>query len=307
MKDMIPPGGGLPEFIRSIIEIKYNGKTALDEMKRAAGLWDGLMYGEGIVAVGDVSNYDYTFDVKEKSGIYYHTFVELLDTAGESAQESFGNGLEVVEEARKRGLKATLVPHANYTMCDELMALAGGGLISDEGVRAEGIVSVHFKESVEMGGSEETLQTLGCIRPDRPLLLVHCIYATEEDIDAATDKFKTVTFVPCPCSNSYIENRLPDLDIFRRKGLHIALGTDSLSSNTQLSMVEEIKCIQKHLPHIPLTETVTWATQNGAQALGIDSWAGSFEPGKKPGIVLLTGVDFEKMRLTDAAKGKKIV
>ena len=72
-------------------------------------------------------------------------------------------------------------------------------------------------------------------------------------------------------------------------------------------MVEEIKCGQKHLPHIPLTEIVMWATKNGAEALGISDWAGSFEVGKRPGAVLLTGVDFETMSLTDDTKGKRII
>jgi cytosine/adenosine deaminase-related metal-dependent hydrolase len=34
-----------------------------------------------------------------------------------------------------------------------------------------------------------------------------------------------------------------------------------------------------------------WATINGARALQMDKHLGSFEPGKKPGVVLIKGVD----------------
>lgn len=307
VKGMIPPGGGLPEFIRRIIEIKYGGGTSREEMERAAGLWDDVMYKEGVVAVGDVSNYGYTFDTKQRSRIDYHTFVELLDVENEPAQESFRNGLKRLKEAESRGLKATLVPHANYSMCDELLGLAGGEIVSEDGVRADGLVSVHFKESVEMGGPEETRRTLGGVSASRPVLLVHCIYATEEDVDAALAKFgKGMTMVSCPCSNRYIEDRIGDVDLFARKGIRIALGTDSLSSNTQLSLVEEIKCMQEARPGLPLAEIVRWATLNGAEALGIADWAGSFETGKRPGVVLLDRVDFNRMRLTPATRGKRL-
>jgi cytosine/adenosine deaminase-related metal-dependent hydrolase len=36
---------------------------------------------------------------------------------------------------------------------------------------------------------------------------------------------------------------------------------------------------------------LSWATINGAQALQMDKHLGSFEPGKKPGVVLINGVD----------------
>jgi cytosine/adenosine deaminase-related metal-dependent hydrolase len=36
---------------------------------------------------------------------------------------------------------------------------------------------------------------------------------------------------------------------------------------------------------------LSWATINGAQALQMDKHLGSFELGKKPGVVLINGVD----------------
>ncbi len=51
--------------------------------------------------------------------------------------------------------------------------------------------------------------------------------------------------------------------------------------------MDEIKTIRKAFPAIPIKELLTWATINGAQALNMQDRLGSFETGKRPGVVLL--------------------
>jgi len=70
-------------------------------------------------------------------------------------------------------------------------------------------------------------------------------------------------------------------------GAALTLGTDSYSSNWQLSIASEIKTIKERLPELPLDLILQWATINGAKALDRDDELGSFEKGKKPGVVLL--------------------
>ena len=67
----------------------------------------------------------------------------------------------------------------------------------------------------------------------------------------------------------------------------MVLGTDSLASNWSLNLLDEIKTIRKHFPNIPLEEILQWATLNGAAALGMQDVLGSFEKGKKPGVLLM--------------------
>ena len=67
----------------------------------------------------------------------------------------------------------------------------------------------------------------------------------------------------------------------------IVLGTDSLASNHSLSMLDELKTIVHYFPTIPLAELLQWATLNGAKALQMDDTLGSFEKGKKPGVLLI--------------------
>ena len=92
----------------------------------------------------------------------------------------------------------------------------------------------------------------------------------------------------CPNANKYISNQLPDVDMFIKSSGSIVLGTDSLASNHQLSILDEIKTIRSAFPGISLETTLQWATMNGARALQLQSLMGSFEKGKKPGVNLIT-------------------
>ncbi len=308
VKGMIPAHKGLPVFIDTIIDIKKRNEVSDEQKSSLADIWDHVMYNEGITAVGDHNNNDYVYSVKKKSRIHYHSFVELFDMDGKTAEETFSWGLERVKTSLQYGIEATISPHANYTMEERLIRLTGGEDVLPDGRFADGLCSVHFKESEVLGGPEERRLILNSISANRTgVLLVHCIYATEEDLSAARDKFgDKLTVVPCPLSNLYIEERLPDIQLMKRMGLRIALGTDSLSSNTVLSMVEEMRCLQEHL-NLPLPEVVKYATENGAVALGIDDWAGTIEVGKKPGLVLLSDVDMSNMRLKAKSKGRRLI
>jgi imidazolonepropionase-like amidohydrolase len=91
------------------------------------------------------------------------------------------------------------------------------------------------------------------------------------------------------------------------EGVDITLGTDSLSSNDVLSMVQEIKCLHSYFPDIPLAQIIEWSTMNGAKFLGVQERLGSFEPGKSPGVVLIDNIDWDKMKLTDSSKSVRLV
>jgi imidazolonepropionase-like amidohydrolase len=65
--------------------------------------------------------------------------------------------------------------------------------------------------------------------------------------------------------------------------------------------------LQQHFPEITLEELVLWSTFNGAKALQVENRFGSFEPGKQPGVNLITGADLKNLRLTDKCQLKLII
>ena len=90
-----------------------------------------------------------------------------------------------------------------------------------------------------------------------------------------------------------------------KRGASIALGTDSLASNDNLSMLDEIRL----LGDVPLAQALRWATLGGAEALGLEDELGSVEVGKRPGIVLLEGLCIEhgQLRLTSFTTSRRLL
>jgi cytosine/adenosine deaminase-related metal-dependent hydrolase len=66
-----------------------------------------------------------------------------------------------------------------------------------------------------------------------------------------------------------------------------------------------MKTIIKRFPKIAHTQLFQWATINGAKALQMDNTFGSFEAGKKPGIILIEKNEGES--LTQQSSIKKIL
>ena len=312
---MIPQHTSLFGFIQQM-----TSRPQLNEQDQISAILkaDSKMVAEGIVAVGDISNTSISFDIKTSSPIFYRNFIEVYGSSPAIADTQFNKGSAVVAQAALRGLSASLTPHAPYSMSDKLFKL-----VVAEAIKV-GILSIHNQESQDENeyfingkgpfakqlaiddiepfttiGKTSIHRVLNELTESIKLLLIHNIYTSEEDYDIAVDRNKDTNWVLCPNSNLYIEKQLPPVELFRRKGANIAIGTDSLASNTSLSMLEELKAIAKYFRDVRLEELLTWATLGGAKALGFDEHLGSFEIGKKPHVVLIEGVDFSAMQLTN--------
>jgi len=133
---------------------------------------------------------------------------------------------------------------------------------------------------------------------------VHNTFTKKSDIAIANKHFNKVYWAFCPNANLYIENQLPNIPLFYELNQKCTIGTDSLTSNHQLSVLDELKTIQVNFPQIPLTEILKWATLNGAEAFNLSDKIGSFEIGKTPGINLISNINFEKMQLKPESKVK---
>ena len=138
------------------------------------------------------------------------------------------------------------------------------------------------------------------------MLLVHEVCLDELGASLARRILAHPFFAVCPRSNLFIHNALPPIELMRRSGIPICVGTDSLSSNDSLDMVSELRCLQENFSHVPLGEMLIWACRNGAEFLGKSGRFGTIEPLKRPGIVLIGGLSPEG-RLTDASASRRLV
>ena len=96
-------------------------------------------------------------------------------------------------------------------------------------------------------------------------------------------------YILCPNANLYIENKLPDISLLQAQNCILTLGTDSLASNSQLSIIDEINTIIKHQSHISIDSLLQAATYNGAKFLGIENQFGLIEEKRNCGLNLIEG------------------
>jgi cytosine/adenosine deaminase-related metal-dependent hydrolase len=304
MKGMIPAHTGLQEFVKQIVALRQVAPEAIQE---AIVLAEAEMMANGIVAVGDISNTLDTLSQKAKHNLAYYSFVELYDLDPTLAADKIVAGLEIQKQFQENCVRASIVPHAPYSVTNDLWHL----LSAHFGIHT---ISMHNQETPDendffktktgsfLGMYERTkvnldffkatgLSSLQSILPifkkAHHGILVHNSFTSAEDIQAVHAIMSNAFWCLCPNANQYIEQTMPPVKLLRSEKANIVIGTDSYASNWSLSVLDELKTIQQHHPEIPLEEMLGWATINGARALQMDKQLGSFEKGKKPGVVLI--------------------
>ena len=307
MKDMIPAHTGLQEFVKQIVSLRKVEEHVIEEAIKKA---EDEMLANGIVAVGDISNTLDTLAQKEKYRIAYYTFVELYDLDPTRAHDKIIAGIANQKAFQDKCIRASLVPHAPYSVTQNLWKLLathfGAHTISmhnqetpDENeffkTKTGSFLGMYERTKVNLDFFEPTgISSLQSVLPifknAAASILVHNSFTNAEDIAAVKNQMPNTFWCLCPNANMYIEQTMPPIELLRANGANIIVGTDSYASNWSLNILDELKTIQKHNAHIPLEEMLGWATLNGALALQMESTLGSFEKGKKPGVVLIENV-----------------
>ena len=327
LKGQFRKGTGMAGFIDQINEMRDN-KSMEEKLHDLTVAMDSL-WEQGVVAMADISNCADSFAVKASHPMYTRTFLEVFGTEPEDCAAVMDGVLQLKEVADGFGIDAAPTPHACYTMSPELVTA-----VSVEGLKS-GFLSFHSEETVEeeemlkygSGKMWENRVKAGMSVPpvtgkssllyfidrllaghpapfDEHILLVHECCMDQEGIDAAKAVMNHPFVAVCPLSNLFIHNALPPIDLMRRNGLKVCVGTDSLSSNDDLNIVDELFCLQRNFPEVPLGELLTWASRNGAEFLAKPEF-GTLEPGKRPGLVLIDNLDADG-RLTAASKSHRL-
>ncbi|MFN0274147.1 MAG: amidohydrolase family protein [Chitinophagales bacterium] len=326
LKNTFPEKTGLPEFLMQVT--KHQGAD-IAEKQIAMEKADEEMYRNGIVAVGDISNSTDSFAIKARKNIYYHTFAELLSLNPNKVFEAIQKGEKLLASARGFGIHASLAPHAPYSLSVELLKIISSHCYengkpttihmlesNDENefyMQGSGLIRKLYRElniPIDDFFSPTKKTSLESLLPfmnrNVKTMLVHNTIATAWDAEWAEDMHPNLYWCFCPNANLYIEDRLPDIPQLLQQVQYITIGTDSLASNHQLSVLEELKTIQNRFPEIRTEDMMRWATLYGAKFLGIDERFGSFEVGKFPGVTLIEGIDLNTLNIS-AAKPRRII
>lgn len=319
MKGLVPDKTGLPQFIMQIVSRRNENADLKQEAIQKA---DEEMWSNGIEAVGDICNTSDTLSTKLRSKIEYHSFVEVFSFDSSKAEEVLAVGKSVANEYTKKGLKATVVPHAPYSVSESLFAG-----IRDQQQNHPGCISIHNQETnseneMFISGTGELVEifkrfgedfsnfkpqfssALDYHLPQLPSnvnsVLVHNTMTNREEITEANKLNSNLFWCTCANANKYIEDRIPNLPVWFDTGANVCVGTDSLASNHQLSILSELQLIQSAYPNLELHDLLKSATLIGAEALNLETKKGSFQKGKLPGVLLLKNVELISGNLSDS-------
>ena len=320
MKGLIPEKTGLVDFVFKVVSQRHFPD---EEIFAAVETAETGMLKNGIVAVGDICNNTLSLPQKIKQRLFYHNFIEASGWLPAVADTRFKRALQYYHEFKNAqilpGAKSTIVPHASYSVSNELWQAITPYFTGK-------VASIHNQETLHedeffQQGTGDFLRMYTMMKLDNSfhqptgksslqsylhrlsaaasLLLVHNSYTSDADIvfamTHARDIDQALYWCICINANKYIEDCVPAVDKLRKRNARIVLGTDSLASNYSLNLLDEMKTVQEHFPQIELAEMLQWATLNGSEALQMDDQLGSFETGKQPGIVHIANLQAGKI------------
>ena len=115
-------------------------------------------------------------------------------------------------------------------------------------------------------------------------LCIHAIQVDNRDIELMASR--GVAVAHCPLSNLRHGHGAAPLAEFRRAGIRVGIGTDSVASVGRLDLMAEARAA-RDLGGLTETEALELGTIEGARALGLSEEIGSLTPGKWGDVIAI--------------------
>jgi len=212
---------------------------------------------------------------------------------GRQSYKEIGSVFEAYHNDGNDRIKIDVCVHAEYTSNPETVS------VISEYARELGLnMHLHLSETKqEHDGCKDRHQktpaeyfaSLGGF--DAKTTAAHCVWLEGGDFDILAEK--GVTVATCPASNMKLASGICNVPLLLQKGVNVALGTDSVSSNNSLNFIEEMKflaCAAKVRDQDPTAvtpkEVLFAATKAGANSQGREN-CGSVRQGNKADLIVL--------------------
>lgn len=300
LRGQCPPSGDFTSWLRFVIAHRRALTTEQIEADIQAGLTESLRHGTTLL--GDISAGGASWSILANAPLRSVVFYELLGLTKERADQSLTAARAWMESrpASDR-CRPGLSPHAPYSVRTELFAQSA--LLAQS---RNCPLSVHLTESREelellhhhRGPFVSFLKELGVWEPEGlaaspdhilnecdqriPKLFVHGNYlAPSARIPCGS------TIIYCPRTHAAFGHVPHPFRQFLERGVRVALGTDSLASNPDLSILSEIRHLHRQHPDMPGEILLRMGTLSGAEALGWADDTGSLEAGKSADLVVV--------------------
>jgi cytosine/adenosine deaminase-related metal-dependent hydrolase len=310
MRGKVAPGGGFVDWFGRLRNA-WEEAPSRQVIARLADEQAGRLVTAGTVAVADVANHPGAPERLVRAGLSGVAHREWLTMhapmVDEVARQAALAG-RVLRDGRSLVVERSS-PHALYSTAPAIVRACLGQsvprstpatihLYEDEGER-ELIASgtgpyAALLDQLERdwawweppGTVTHALEEVDGIGPH--LLLVHGVHLDAKDRKGLEGH--DVCIGICARSNQWVGGQLPNVPELRESGFTLALGTDSLASNHDLDVLNEIPVLGRAFPQVPAAVWLDAATRGGACALGMPH-LGAIEVGRAPGLVLLSGLN----------------
>lgn len=257
----------------------------------------------GTTAIGEIVTNPAMADLYYHSLLAGRLYFELLGQEPAHFKGKLAAATAAADQSKVHTLLAGLSPHSPYTIAHKYLATireASSSLslplsihLSESSSEADFI----FDDSGEIASSlypfvgwerflgqaarcssTELLDRHGLLT--NTTLAVHCVHVSIAD--AGILKSRGVHIALCPRSNELLDVGRAPVALFKKLGIPLALGTDSLASNNSLSLWDELRfALETFHKELSEQDLLRMVTTGGASALGLSATSGSLESGKR--------------------------
>ncbi|MSR63839.1 MAG: hypothetical protein EXS08_15545 [Planctomycetes bacterium] len=288
----LPADAGFSAWIGALVRARQ--RLACGDFARAVRAGARALLATGTTAVGDIDASGACARLAPELGPRLVVYREILDAWDPARTGAALAGVRTRLRPRAR-VREGLSPHAPYTSSPALLRQAHA-----LARRRSLALTIHWAEtSAERAWLEYGTGPLAALLPSAPrraglalldeagLLtprtsLVHGNDARPRELALLAKR--GVTLVHCPGTHAYFGRARFPFTACRAAGIPLALGTDSLASNTALDLRREMALLRASHPRLAPEEVFTAATEGGARAL---SWPelGHLRPGAAADLV----------------------
>ena len=298
------PGTKMSDWVRMVI----NERTTPKKKLAAVGTGSSLSIRNGVTTLADIATYDPLELPTNECGPRSVRFHEVIGFSQARAPSAHSGLVKKLKRSKAEGMPELegvimegVAPHAPYTVSPPLLR----NLVN---TAAEWNVPVafHLAESQEeldflttgAGGFQEILEERSMWDPwavprgSVPLdylriltrahkaLVVHGNYLERKELAFLARHRDSMSLVYCPRTHNYFQHAPYPLEVALHLGVRVALGTDSLASNPDLSILNEMRIAAARHPRVPAESILEMGTLAAAHAMGLGHLVGALSAGR---------------------------
>jgi aminodeoxyfutalosine deaminase len=316
----VPPGPDFVGWLRQVIAHRRTQTAAPIAQDIRAGIAESLQFGTTLV--GDIAAGGTSWRHLVDAPVWAVCFREILGLPGDRVMPVWRELIEWISaHPDTPTCRAGVSPHAPYSVHRALI----------EATARLWPMCIHLAETLDErdllekheGPFVPFLRDLGVWDPTglapswdwiawKAARAPNALFAHGNYLGPTTQLPANATVVICPRTHTAFGHAPHPFRDLVRRGVRVALGTDSLASNPDLDVLAEARHVHGQCPDVPGEQILRMATLSGAEALGFDRTTGSLEVGKSADLVvvplpdvdrkssheLLLGPDAERLRKT---------